>query len=91
MEVDMADLLIRDIDPEIKRMIKARAEAHDRSLSEETKALVAKALAHEAEASVGGGKVGFGTMLRQMVDDIGGVELELPTREGSERPLPDFS
>ena len=87
----MADLLIRDIDPELKRRIAARAKAHDRSLSDETKALVVKALAHIGEAQSAEQSVGFGTLMRKMVQDTGGVELELPSRNGVERSLPDFS
>jgi plasmid stability protein len=87
----MADLLIRDIDPELKRRIVARAKAHDRSLSDETKALVVRALAQTSEAQPEEQAVGFGTLMRRMVQDTGGVELELPSRNDIERPLPDFS
>lgn len=40
----MADLLIRDIDAELKTQIESRAREHRRSLSEEAKALLRKAL-----------------------------------------------
>ena len=40
----MSDLLIRDIDDDLKRLIEARARAHRRSLSEEVKSLVRKGL-----------------------------------------------
>lgn len=40
----MADLLVRDIDPELKRQVEERARAHRRSLSEEAKVLIRTAL-----------------------------------------------
>lgn len=40
----MADLLIRDIEPELKRQIEERAQAHRRNLSEEAKALIHRGL-----------------------------------------------
>lgn len=36
----MADLLIRDIDPELKRQVEERAQLHARDLSDEVKALL---------------------------------------------------
>lgn len=40
----MSDLLIRDIDPEMKRRVEERARAHDRNLSDEVKSLIQKGL-----------------------------------------------
>lgn len=40
----MADLLIRDIDPEMQRLIEERAQRHARDLSAEAKALIEKGL-----------------------------------------------
>ena len=40
----MTDLLIRKIDPKLKRELEKRARAHGRSLSEEVKTLLGKAL-----------------------------------------------
>jgi len=40
----MADLLIRNVAPRIKRKLQQRARAHGRSLSEEAKLLLDKAL-----------------------------------------------
>lgn len=40
----MADLLIRNIDPDLKRRIRERARAHDRNLSDETKLLIQRGL-----------------------------------------------
>ena len=40
----MTDLLIREIDPELKEALKQRARAHGRSLSDEVKAVLDDAL-----------------------------------------------
>ena len=40
----MADLLIRDIDAQLKRQIEERAQKHSQSLSDEAKSLIRKAL-----------------------------------------------
>jgi plasmid stability protein len=57
----MSDLLIRDIDPQLKRQLEQSAEKHSRSLSDEAKALLQKALAAES----GGRKLG--TLMRQLL------------------------
>ncbi len=36
----MADLLIRNIDPQLKRQLRARARKHQRSMSEEARVLL---------------------------------------------------
>jgi len=40
----MADLLIRNIEPDLKRRIRERAQEHGRNLSEETKLLIQRGL-----------------------------------------------
>jgi plasmid stability protein len=40
----MTDLLIRDIDTQLKRQIEERAQRHNQSLSDEAKSLIRKAL-----------------------------------------------
>lgn len=50
----MADLLIRDIDSELKNLIEQRAREHRRSLSAEAKALLRKAVSgREAPIKMG--------------------------------------
>jgi plasmid stability protein len=57
----MTDLLIRDIDPQLKRQLEQSAEKHRRSLSDEAKLLLQEALTAES----GGGKLG--TLMRQLL------------------------
>jgi antitoxin FitA len=80
----MSDLLIRDIDPELKRRLEESARKHEQSLSDEAKALLQQALAIQA------GERKLGTLIRQSLppesrsDDF---VFEIPGRAA---PPPDF-
>ena len=55
----MPDLLIRDIDAEMKRQLEQRANAHHRSLSEEAKSLIRKGLGGRRELKLGSALCGL--------------------------------
>ena len=57
----MPNLLVRDIDPTLKRQLTERARAHRRSLSEEAKALIRRGIAEQPR------HVGLGTRLFSMI------------------------
>ncbi len=57
----MSDLLIRNIDSRLKRRLEASARSHRRSLSEEARMLLKKALLEGPE------KRGMGTALLELV------------------------
>jgi len=57
----MPDLLIRNIDPHLKQQLRASAHAHRRSLSEEARMLLKKALLERPE------KRRMGTALLELV------------------------
>lgn len=59
----MANLLIRDIDPTLKRQLTERARTHRHSLSDEAKALIRRGLAAQPRGA------GMGTRLFSMVPD----------------------
>jgi plasmid stability protein len=79
----MSDLLIRNIDPKLKRRLAARARRSGRSLSDEAKALIGRAMAEPETAR------GLGTELVKRFHAVGPLELELPSDEAP-RPPPDF-
>jgi plasmid stability protein len=79
----MTDLLIRNIDPKLKRRLEARARRSGRSLSEEAKTLIGKALAETTP------KRGLGTELVELFRAAGNLELEERPRELPRQP-PDF-
>lgn len=60
----MTNLLVRDIDPTLKRELEERARAHGRSLSEEAKALIRRGVADEP-----GDAVPLGTRLFKLLPD----------------------
>ena len=61
----MSNLLIRDIDPALKRQLQERARAHRRSLSDEAKSLIRRGITEKPHQP----EVGFGTRLFSMLPD----------------------
>jgi plasmid stability protein len=79
----MSDLLIRNIDLKLKRRLEARARRSGRSLSEEAKALISRAMAEGPPTR------GLGTTLVELFRAIGPVELEDRQAKAPRRP-PNF-
>lgn len=80
----MTDLLIRNVDPKLKRELEKRARANGRSLSEEAKTLLERGTAKPAAG------VGFGTKLFSMLpDEFRGDDLVFEVDEPVRKP-PDF-
>lgn len=79
----MSDLLIRDIDPKLKRRLQARARRSGRSLSEEVKNLISRGMAETPHAR------GLGTALVELFRSVGPVELEERAIQPPRRP-PNF-
>ena len=68
----MPDILIRDVPEDTKRRLQERAAANNRSQSAEAVAILEAALEEAPK------KTWF-DMLRETVEEVGGVELERPT------------
>lgn len=80
----MTDLLIRNVEPKLKRELEKRARANGRSLSEEAKILLEKGTAKPAT------EVGFGTRLFSMLpDEFRGDDLVFEVDEPVRKP-PEF-
>jgi plasmid stability protein len=79
----MTDLLIRDIDPELKRRLERLARRHGRSLSEEAKLLLGRGLVEAKQERP------LGMELLELFEPIRPIELEIPPRKPG-RPPPDF-
>jgi plasmid stability protein len=79
----MTDLLICDVDPDLVLLIKQRARAHNRNVSEEAKVLIRAGL----DVSEHGRKMG--TWMRNLAppEYRGDLDFEY---HGSESPPPDF-
>jgi plasmid stability protein len=84
----MADLLIRNVESELKRQIEERAQAHRRSLSDEAKLLIRRGLLEAKVAPAGDRKLGTAMLELVRPEDRGDdLIFELP---GEIRNPPDF-
>ncbi|MBI4922770.1 MAG: plasmid stabilization protein [Devosia nanyangense] len=73
----MAALTIRNIDEQLKRDLRRRAAANDRSMEEEARVILRRALNGAQPASEG-----LATSIRREVERLGGgIDFELPDDE----------
>ncbi len=88
----MSDILVRNVDPALKKRLKARARANERSLSDEVKALVERGLA-EAPISLARSTPakGVGTRLSELIPPELWTDDFIVPRDKSGREPPDFS
>lgn len=83
----MPDVLIRDMSPEMKQRLAARAKANRRSLSAEIKATLDATL---AEAATPRSAPGVGSMLAELFKDLDWDPALVPPRDRTERAPPDM-
>ena len=81
----MASILIRKVDETTKRRLRLRAATHGRSMEEEAREILKKALSEPKPRK----EVGLGTAIRQIFAPLGGVDLPDIPREPIGDP-PDF-
>lgn len=80
----MASMTIRQIDDALKQRLRVRAAMHGRSMEDEARDILRVALASnppDGQTLI--------KSIRARIDRLGGVELELPTREAI-RTVPDL-
>ena len=75
----MASLVIRDLDDDVKTKLRIRAAENGRSMEAEARAILAAAVAATRPAR------GLGSYIRNQFSELGGVDLEVPTRDESPR------
>lgn len=80
----MASMTIRNLDDDLKALLRLRAARHGQSMEEEARSILRSAL--KTEPLSGQSLV---DSIRAMVEPYGGIELELPVR-GPMREPPDF-
>jgi antitoxin FitA len=80
----MASITIRNLDEKTKRKLQLRASRYGRSMEEEARTILRKAL--EPQNS----QRGLGTAIHELFKSIGGSDLEPMPREPLSAP-PDFS
>lgn len=80
----MASITIRNLDEETKRRLRMRAAENGRSMEEEARTILNKAVQPGSKGK------GLGTAIHEMFKAVGGSELTPYPRE-RQRPPPDFS
>jgi plasmid stability protein len=84
----MATLTIRNLDEKVKRRLQVRAALNGRSMEAEARAFLSKAV-EDAPASASL-EEDLGTAIHKRFAALGGVELKIPPRQFSTRPVPKF-
>lgn len=79
----MASITIRNIDDGLKSRLRIRAAEHGRSMEEEARVILRKALSPEPVSD------NLVASIRRKVEKFGGVDLELPPRSFVGEPI-DF-
>ena len=77
----MASITIRNLDDDVKTRLRTRAARNDRSMEEEVRLILREAVGRKANP-----EKGLGTAIHELFKPLGGVELELPSREPMREP-----
>jgi plasmid stability protein len=80
----MASLTVRNLDDNLKFLLRLQAARHGRSMEEEVRVILREAI--EPQASSVAGAIGLGSRIRAHFADLGGVELDLMQRTSSPEP-----
>jgi len=100
----MATIVIRNLDPVVKRRLQVRAALNGRSMEAEAREVLDTALDPVAPPATGTKRAGhsqlrkrglrkqkgFGTALHELFASAGGVDLKIPPRTFSTRKPPTF-
>jgi plasmid stability protein len=84
----MATLTIRNVDETVKRRLQVRAALNGRSMEAEARAILTAYVEDTPKAL--GPEEDLGTAIRKLFAPFGGVELKIPPRHKSHRPIPTF-
>ncbi len=88
----MATLTIRNLDETVKRRLQVRAALNGRSMEAEAREVLSGLTKQSPEAARERvePEEDFGTAMRKLFAPFGGVELQIPPRRKSHRPIPTF-
>jgi plasmid stability protein len=84
----MASITIRKLNDSTKAKLRVRAAQNGRSMEEEARTLLESAVAQPMSPRPRGN---MAERIRSRFAPLGGVELDIPPRSSSTRPIPDFS
>lgn len=76
----MASITIRNLDDGVKTRLRVRAAAHHRSMEEEARLILREAVDKPASPA------NLGEAIHRRFVALGGVELDLPSRESMPKP-----
>ena len=79
----MATITVRNLDDTVKRRLRMQAASHDRSMEEEARIILERAVQKED------GAVGLGSRIHRRFLEAGGVEIPDPDRKHKPR-MPDI-
>ena len=82
----MATFTIRNLDEKVKRKLQVRAALNGRSMEAEAREMLSDLVASSPPAP----GQGLGTAIHKRFAALGGVELVIPPRQFSSRPVPKF-
>lgn len=74
----MASITIRDLDEQLKAQLRMEAARHGHSMEEEVRIILRVALSQPK-------KGGLGSRIRERFAEVGGAELEVPSRSDKPR------
>lgn len=86
----MATITIRNLDEKVKRELQVRAVHNGRSMEAEVREMISEFLREPPEAAGVAPEEDLGTAIRNLFAPLGGVELQIPPRHKSSRPIPTF-
>jgi plasmid stability protein len=87
MEVNMAQILVRKVEDQLKSRLQHRAKQHGRSMEEEAREILRNALKAEETQAVGFGTAsvalfsGQGIFLDEPIQEIRGMRMQIPDFE----------
>jgi len=76
----MASITIRNLDDALKRRLRIRAAKHGRSMEEEARDILRRAVGEAPPP------VDLAAAIRARIDPLGGVDIDLPAREAMRDP-----
>jgi plasmid stability protein len=77
----MAQLIVRNLEDDVKRRLQRRAARHGRSMEDEVRDILRDAVKHEDQRTVG-----LGTEIAALFADIGFEQGEIPRLNGDIKP-----
>jgi antitoxin FitA len=86
----MATIVIRNLDENVKRRLKVRAARNGRSMEAEARELLTEGSAETSRGEHSQHELDLGTAIHRRFVALGGVDLKIPPRRFSNRPLPKF-